>query len=251
MDAPPLRTFELLDGILYGPVRSRRLGASLGVNLLPFGLKLCSFNCVYCQCGWSDRPVGGPYRFPTAEEVGAALRGWRTAPGALDSITLSGNGECTLHPDFLGVVRAILAARDEAMPGVPVRALSNGSFLDRPGVVEGLNLLDERLMKLDAGSGAINAPIAGLGYEAVVERLPRLRPFIVQAMFVRGRRDNTDEASVTAWIEAVRRAGPAGVQVYSVDRIPADPEILRVDRGTLEEIARKLTERTGISCRVF
>lgn len=257
------RTYALADGVVYGPVKSRRLGASLGINILPFGVKVCSFNCNYCQCGWTtdlvDEASLAKYRFPTAGEVASELRSrlleLKAAGEKLDCMTLAGNGEPTLHPDFADVVRAILSTRDEIMPGVRVDILSNAAHLDRPGVVEGLNLLDERYMKLDAGTDEqflnMNSPVTDVGIWDVVKNLPKLKDFVVQAMFTKGRRDNTDEESVVAWISTVKRVKPKAVQIYSVDRFPADKKILRVDRGLLDEIGAAMTAQTGIPAEVF
>ncbi len=263
MADPQLRTYALSEGVVYGPVRSRRMGASLGVNILPFGRKLCSFNCPYCQCGPStgrvDEEALARHRFPSAAEVAAALRGrldeLKASGVKLDSITFSGNGEPTLHPDFMGVVKAVIAVRDEALPGVRVDVLSNASHLDRPGVAEGLNLLDERHMKRDAGSDAtlpdMNLPLVTPKLEGVVRGLSRLKDFVLQAMFARGRCDNSDPRSVAEWIDQVRRLRPKAVHLYSIDRVPADPGVLHVDRARLEEIAREVTARTGIPAEAF
>ncbi len=263
MSEAPYKEYALSDGVTYGPVRSRRLGASLGVNILPFGTKICSFNCNYCQCGWTTDTVDpaalAKYRFPTAREVGEGLRktlGELKAKGEkLDCITLAGNGEPTLHPDFLDVVKEILSVRDEVLPGVRVDILSNAAHLDRPEVVEALNLLDARYMKLDAGSEEqflnMNSPVTEVGIWDVVKNLPKLKDFTVQAMFTHGRRDNTDEKSVVDWINTVRRVKPKAVQIYSVDRYPADKKITKVERELLDEIARALTEQTGVPAEVF
>jgi wyosine [tRNA(Phe)-imidazoG37] synthetase (radical SAM superfamily) len=259
----PFKEYQLTDGVTYGPVKSRRLGASLGVNILPFGVKVCSFNCNYCQCGWTTDTVDPAalekYRFPTAREVGEGLRTTlqelRTRGETLDCITLAGNGEPTLHPDFLAVVKEILSVRDEVLPGVRVDILSNAAHLDRPAVVEGLNLLDARYMKLDAGSEEqflnMNSPVTEVGIWDVVRQLPKLKDFTIQAMFTHGRRDNTDVKSVLDWINTIRRVKPKAVQIYSVDRYPADKKITKVDRALLEEIAGALTEQTGIPAEVF
>ena len=263
MVQPAYKEYNLSDGVTYGPVQSRRLGASLGVNILPFGVKVCSFNCNYCQCGWTTDTVDpaalAKYRFPTAREVGDGLRTTllelKGKGQTLDCITLAGNGEPTLHPDFLSVVKAILSARDEVMPGVRCDILSNAAHLDRPAVIEGLNLLDARYMKLDAGNEGqflnMNSPVTEVGIWDVVRHLPKLKDFVVQAMFTHGRRDNTDEKSVVDWINTVKRVKPLSVQLYSVDRYPADKKITKVDRSLLEEIAQALTAQTGIPAEVF
>ena len=259
----PYKTYALTDGVTYGPVQSRRLGASLGVNILPFNVKVCSFNCNYCQCGWTTDTVDdaalAKYEWPTARQVGEGLRktllDLKSRGQKLDCITLAGNGEPTLHPDFLPVVREILSARDEVMPGVRCDILSNAAHLDRRQVVEGLNLLDERYMKLDAGSEGqflnMNSPVTEVGIWGIMQNLAKLKDFTVQAMFTHGRRDNTDEKSVVDWIQAVKRVKPKAVQIYSVDRFPADTKITRVEKGLLEEIGQALTVQTGIPAEVF
>jgi wyosine [tRNA(Phe)-imidazoG37] synthetase (radical SAM superfamily) len=257
------KSYVLADGVTYGPVQSRRLGASLGVNILPFNVKVCSFNCNYCQCGWTtelvDEATLSGYTWPSAGEVGDGLRQrllrLKDEGKTLDCLTLAGNGEPTLHPDFLGVVRRVLEVRDQVMPGVRADILSNAAHLDRPPVVEGLNLLDERYMKLDAGTDAqfmnMNSPVMEVGIWDIVKHLPKLKDFIIQAMFTHGRRDNTDEASVVAWIGLLKRVKPKSVQIYSVDRFPADQKICKVERELLTQIAQALTEQTGIPAEVF
>jgi wyosine [tRNA(Phe)-imidazoG37] synthetase (radical SAM superfamily) len=263
MAAVVFKDYQLTDGITYGPVKSRRLGASLGVNILPFGVKVCSFNCNYCQCGWTtdlvDERSLAKVRFPGVDEVAAGLRATlrelKTKGEGLDCITLAGNGEPTLHPEFAGVVRAILAVRDEEMPGVRCDILSNAAHLDRPGVIEGLNLLDERYLKLDAGTEEqflnMNSPVTEVGVWDVMRGMKKVDGFVIQAMFTRGRRDNTTPKAVADWIAAVGKVKPRSVQIYSVDRFPADAKILKVDRATLDAIAAALTRDTGIPAEVF
>ena len=257
------RQYELADGVVYGPVKSRRLGASLGVNILPYNVKVCSFNCNYCQCGWTydtvDAKALAKYEWPTPEQVGEGLRAklleLKGKGETLNSITFAGNGEPTLAPEFLACVKAVVAARDELMPGTKVDVLSNAAHLDRPAVIEGLNLLDERYMKLDAGNEEqflnMNSPVTEVGIWDVVKGLPKLKDFVVQAMFTQGRRDNTGEKAVVDWIQLLGRLKPKSVQIYSVDRNPADPKIAGVDKGLLREIAAALTAQTGIPAEVF
>lgn len=257
------KTYNLTDGVVYGPVKSRRLGASLGVNILPFNVKVCSFNCNYCQCGWTtdtvDSKALAKYDWPTPEQVGDGLRAklleLKAAGETLDSITFAGNGEPTLHPDFLRCVKAVIAVRDELMPGTKVDILSNAAHLDREQVVEGLNLLDERYMKLDAGSEGqfmnMNSPVSEVGIWDVMKGMGKLKDFVIQAMFTHGRRDNTDEKSVVDWISAVKRVKPKAVQIYSVDRFPADKKIHKVEKSLLDEIGQALTAQTGIPAETF
>lgn len=255
-----LTEFRLASGVVYGPVTSRRLGRSLGVNVLPFDVKVCSFNCSYCQCGWTydttDHATLSRYAWPTPQEVEAGLAArLQELGGAVDAITLSGNGEPTLHPQFSDCVRAAVRARDRHAPHARTDALTNGANLALDDVVEGLNLLDARYVKLDAGDEAMfmdmNTPVTTISLEEIVEGAARLTDFIAQAMFTRGRIDNTGDENVDRWIETCRAAAPVAVHLYSIARAPADPRLTAVPRDALEAIARRLTERTNIAADVF
>lgn len=247
----------MVEGVVYGPLASRRFGLSLGLNLLPPGRKTCSFECPYCQCGRAARSAR-PGRWPTPAQVEMetreALRKLRAKGVVPDRLTLSGNGEPTMHPKFAECVRAILRARDAEMPSVRVICLTNGAHLDRSGVVEGLNLLDERHVKIDAGTEqvfqAVNAPRSRATLPAVLRNVGRLRDFTAQAMFVRGCIDNSTPAAVRAWIRALRVVRPRAVHLYTIDRRPADPELRPVSRRRLEAIAAMVTGRTGIPAQV-
>lgn len=249
----------LHDGIIYGPIHSRRFGVSLGVNLLPPGRKVCSFNCVYCQYSWTE-----PLRsfesldWPSPDEVATAVRqalDERRATGRpLDRITIAGHGEPTLHPAFAGVVASMRAVRDAEARGVPIAILSNSTMVHLAHVRDALACLDERNMKLDAGRqqelrqvNACSTPI-----EQIVEGLAALHDIAIQAMFVRdarGRIDNTTTAAVAAWLEALRRIRPRAVQIYTIARTPALPSLVPVDRAALEHIAARVAD-AGIETMV-
>jgi wyosine [tRNA(Phe)-imidazoG37] synthetase (radical SAM superfamily) len=258
-----LPSFPVGLDIVYGPFPSRRLGASLGVNLLPSGVKVCAFNCNYCQCGWTfdltDDATLAKWRWPTATEVGEAL-GRRLSELAaagtkVDAITFAGNGEPTLHPDFARAVEVVLGVRDRSAKGVPVHALSNGATLQAPGVADALNLLDERHIKLDAGSESMflemNSPTTDIGIWDVMRGMRGLTDFVVQAMFTRGRRDNSVPEEVDMWIEAVRKIKPKRVDVYSLSLEPADAQIFGVPPERLREIAALCQKRTGIPSEAY
>jgi wyosine [tRNA(Phe)-imidazoG37] synthetase (radical SAM superfamily) len=252
--------FTLADGIVYGPVASRRLGRSLGVNVLPFGVKVCGFNCSYCQCGWTydtvDRRALSRYRWPTPEAVGRAVADALRAHGEVDAITFSGNGEPTLNPWFADCVRAAKEARDLYVPAAKVVALTNGARLDDPAVVEGLNELDERMVKLDAGTEAMfldmNTPTTPLALGEILAGIARLRDVIIQSLFTRGRIDNTkaDEVNAYAGRLADLRPRPKGVHIYTIARAPADPRLAPAPREVLEAIARRV-RAIGIPAEVF
>lgn len=243
----PLQT-----GIVYGPMRSRRLGRSLGVNLLPENRKTCNFNCPYCQYGWTRRGPASAWPSPrgVAEQVENALaRGCR-----LDVITLAGNGEPTLHPAFGEVVERLRLVRDRLAPGVRLAVLSNASTLGSPAVVAALRRLDQRCMKLDAGDDGTVARMNGvrIPVETIVEGLQRLDDVVLQSMFVRGGPlvDNTSPHALDAWTRAVLRIRPSAVHVYSLDRPAASRRLLPVPRADLERIAARLAD-DGIQATVY
>jgi wyosine [tRNA(Phe)-imidazoG37] synthetase (radical SAM superfamily) len=235
--------------VVYGPVRSRRLGRSLGINLSPPGVCVCSFDCVYCEFRRGRRP-GDRLRWPSPDDVALALADSLPRCGRLDSITISGHGEPTLHPRFDAVVKSLLAEARRARPDLPVRILSNATGALLPGVRHALDLLDERIVKLDAGAARVSRP-AGQPPGALLAALCLLRDFVVQACFVEGVVSNTQEPTVQEWIELVGELGPRSVQVYTIDRPPARAEVYPVPSAQLEAIARRLERATGIRARAY
>lgn len=258
-----LKTLPLQSGIIYGPILSRRLGFSLGINLLPSGYKLCSFNCLYCQYGWTHKPTLNPtYQvndMPRPKEVSAALERYlqrvvrqRTN---LDSITFSGNGEPTLHPDLAEIVEGVKTLRDQYVPQVKLAILSNSSTVGRKDVRDALEVLDLKVMKLDAGSEEIirrlNGPTPPFYLGEIVTGLKRLRDVILQSLFVQGRIANADPDSVESWLEKVAEIQPNLVQVYTLDRVPAERRIWKVNLATLQWIAGQVRWRTGVPVEVY
>ena len=244
---------------MYGPIRSRRLGNSLGVNLLPTGYKLCSSNCVYCQYGWTtNRPVvnGG---VPKAQQILAdadRVCGEMMPNGTpIHSMTLAGNGEPTLHPELLEIVEGLRGARDRWFPKAHVSILSDSTTVHRPRVRQALALLDARYMKLDVGDAAgfqrINQPMGRVDWQRMIDGLRTLGDVVLQSMFITGSVDNTATEQVERWIRTVAYVRPVSVQVYTVDRPPADVGIRKVSPTRLRQIAGMLTEATAIPARVF
>jgi wyosine [tRNA(Phe)-imidazoG37] synthetase (radical SAM superfamily) len=251
----------LLPGAVYGPVNSRRYGRALGVNLVPAKSKVCSFDCVYCECGFSD-PGSMKFpkeSFPPAEPLIAELRRvlelFRKRKDEPDAIVLSGNGESTMHPDFPRITEGFAAARDELSPDARLVLLSNGTMLENANVREALLRYDDRVMKLDAGREEtfqkMCRPLAPITLDTVVDLLEKVRPFTLQTMFLRAPVDNTTDKEIEAWIERVREAGPESVQIYSLDRAPADLRCEPVPREELEGIAERFRAATGVSVTVF
>ena len=241
----------LFDSIVYGPIRSRRLGVSLGMNLMPTTAKLCTFDCVYCECGW-NQPVSHP-ALPTRQEVREALASRLVAlsPNSLDVITFSGNGEPTLHPDFLGIIQDTCALRDQYCPKAKISVLSNSTQLGRPDVVEALRLCDNRILKLDSAIDAtmrlIDKPVnPNLTVEQIAEWLSLFDgDFTLQTCFLRGEYmgqiiDNTTSEERNAWYAMVDRLHPKQVMIYVIDRATPLQTLSKVPTAEMEAIAAPL-----------
>ena len=239
----------LFDQIAYGPIHSRRLGTSLGMELMPLAHKLCTFNCVYCECGWNT-PVSHP-QLPTREEVKMALEARLKEGLDLDVITFSGNGEPTLHPDFLGIIEDTCALRDQYCPKAKVSVLSNSTQLGRPDVVQALRLCDNRILKLDAATDEmmrrIDLPVnEHLTVKQIIEWLAQFNgDFTLQTCFLRGehagqRIDNTTPEELEAWYKAVDTMHPKQIMIYVIDRKTPEENLTKISREEMETIAAPL-----------
>ena len=258
-----LKTLSLQTGIIYGPVPSRRLGLSLGINLLPTSYKLCSFNCIYCQYGWTKKPtlslVNQLKDLPAVDEVAAeletSLRQLAHGGEKIDSVTICGNGEPTLYPDLADVIETAKRLRDRYQPQARVAILSNSSTVGAKAVRDALDLLDLKIMKFDAGSEEmfrrLNHPVAPIYMGEIVAGLKELKNIFLQSLFVQGRVTNADPDSIAMWIERVRDIRPLAVQVYTLDREPADKKIEKVSPATLQWIANQVRWRAGVPVDVF
>ena len=254
---------SLYHDIIFGPVHSRRLGLSLGVNLLPTESKLCSFDCIYCECGWNaDHP--GRRRFNPREEVrlqlGAVLRRMTADGTPPDVITFAGNGEPTLHPDFEAIIDDTLALRDELCPSARVSVLSNATQIHRDSVRRALMKVDNNILKLDSAFDATvrrmnNPQSPAYSVRNTVEEMKRFDGhMILQTMFLRGSCDgqpvdNTTEEEVSAWLGLVAEIRPRQVMVYSLDRDTPCRTLEKVSKEELQRIAARV-EALGIPCSV-
>lgn len=230
--------------IVFGPIKSRRLGTSLGVNILPPKGKLCNFDCVYCECGWNKDGVEDR-TLPRYDEVSAALETRLlelSEQGVqVDSITFSGNGEPTMNPDFARIIDRTIELRDRIYPKAKVSVLSNATMVGRKSVFEALRKVDNPIMKLDAPSDElidkINKPTGAYRMDRVVEGLKKFNgEFILQTMFLRS--DDFDTLSaeaLAAWMDIVRELKPREVMVYTIDRETPDKSL---GRCTVEEMTR-------------
>ena len=212
---------------VFGPIHSRRLGSSLGINLLPQKGKLCNFDCIYCECGW-NRDGRGDSVLPTAEDLRAALtarlEACRQAGTPIDSITFSGDGEPSLHPDFAEIIDITLALRDTYYPAAKVSVLSNATRVMRDDVFRALRKVDNPILKIDAPTDAladrINQPAPGYHVADVVAALKRFEgDFVLQTMFLRAPGfDSSAPEVLLGWMDIVRELRPREVMVYTLDR---------------------------------
>jgi wyosine [tRNA(Phe)-imidazoG37] synthetase (radical SAM superfamily) len=243
----------LFASIVYGPIRSRRLGVSLGVNLMPTMAKLCSFNCVYCECGW-NQPISHP-QLPTRQQVREALK-WQlsTLDTQPDVITFSGNGEPTMHPDFLGIIQDTCALRDQYCPNAKVSVLSNSTQLGRQDVIDALRLSDNRILKLDSAIDTtmhlIDQPVNH--QLTVAQVLEWLRifdgDFTLQTCFLKGEYqgqliDNTTPHELDAWYQAVEVLHPKQVMMYVIDRATPLQTLEKIPADQMQAIAQPLRDR--------
>jgi wyosine [tRNA(Phe)-imidazoG37] synthetase (radical SAM superfamily) len=248
----------LKDSVTYGPVNSRRLGRSLGINLFPGGRKVCTFDCLYCQYGRAMAVPGPDRRGTPPASVGEVLAGIEAALAHLDPgpayLTLSGNGEPSLHPQFPDIVDGVLALRERLAPGARAAILSNSTTAVRTSVREALGRLDVRIMKLDAGDEETfrryNAPWPGLSLRDVLEGLRTLGGVTVQALFTAGAGGNLTPKHVGAWVGAVVSLRPVGVQLYTLDREAPTRSLSPAPLPALEGLRVRL-ERAGIRAEVF
>lgn len=255
-----VRTLGLQKGIIYGPVNSRRLGRSLGLNIMPTGGKLCPFNCIYCHYGWTEyvEPDASAHLgdLPSAADVEGALE--RALPG-IDPppafITFSGNGESTVHPEFERIVEAVAGVRDRSGVDAKVAILSNSCAVGREDVRRALCKLDVRIMKLDAGTQGVfelmNRPAPGITIDGIVQGLKVMDDVTLQSMFVQGEVTNATEADIDAWFTRVAEIKPVFVQVYSLENAPAMSTLEGVPREKLESIVERLKSDLGIDSEAY
>lgn len=244
----------LYHNIVFGPIHSRRLGSSLGVNLLPDKGKWCSFDCIYCECGW-NRNGTLDHTLPTKEAVFHALetrlRALKKEGTAIDTITFSGNGEPTLHPDFPAIIDFTLQLRDELYPGAVVSVLSNATQTGRKEIREALMKIDNPILKLDGALDSfvslIDRPVAkDYSVKQIIKNLACFKgDFILQTMFLRGEVDgavidSTEPSLVKAWTDMVLELRPREVMMYTIDRETPAQNLQKVSVEEMNKIAEPL-----------
>ncbi len=239
------------DEIAFGPIFSRRLGSSLGVNILPREGKTCNFDCVYCECGWNRDGISRG-RFPGVAEVREALDCKLSAASqdgiSVDSITFSGNGEPTLNPDFERIIDVTLELRDKYFPEAKVSVLSNSFLIGREDVFRALMKVDNAILKLDAPSdalaGLINKPAGKYSVDDIIEGMKRFDGhFILQTMFLKSPDfDTATPEAIAKWREIVRMVRPRRIMVYTIDRETPDKSLSKCTAEEMAEYVRPLAE---------
>jgi len=254
----------LFDEIVFGPVKSRRFGVSLGINLMPLNGKLCSFNCIYCECGLTDEKKKEKMRLFSAAEINSSLQSrfeaLKEAGLNPDNITFAGNGEPTLHPEFEAIIDNTILLRNRFFPKAMITVLSNATRLDRANVKSALLKLDNNVLKLDAGSDAtfqaINRPTYPITLEKVVQELKKFDGnLVIQTMLIRGsvdgkQVDNTTEEELSLWLNHVKNINPKLVMLYPIDRQTPYKTLEKVPEAEFQALAAKV-EVLGIKAEVF
>jgi len=254
-----LEAARIIQEPVFGPYSSRRFGKSLGVNPLPPGSRLCNFDCIYCECGTATWPLDWELRpqFPTPEQIRDELRSAATVfgPDELDSITIAGNGEPTLAPELDAVIDVVNESRDRDWPQARTVILTNGTMCHKRKVRAALAKLDQRVVKLDAGTNwmleQLNRPTAKLSLTELLRRISMLPEIIVQSMFVHGPVDNTGRKDLEAWCRWLAQLAPLSGQIYSLARTPAKSWVRAVRRGELEAISAYVQSIIGIEAHVY
>ena len=253
----------LFDKIIFGPVKSRRLGVSLGVNLMPTDSKVCSFDCIYCECGWNPKKREQKAVLSNRDEVKQKMPEKLTEmvenKELPDVITFAGNGEPTLHPEFEGIIDDTIELRDKLAPKARIAVLSNSSMLFKDSVKRALLKVEDNILKLDSAFEEtvklIDCPVGRFNLNEVVENLKWFNgKLIIQTLFVRGnhndqRIDNATETEVSEWLKLIEKINPLQVMIYTIDRDTPAAGLEKVNIEELKQIASRV-ESIGIKVQV-
>jgi len=248
----------LFNEIIFGPIQSRRLGVSLGVNLMPQHCKLCNFDCLYCECGWSNQQAK-EHKLPDRLQVHEALTEKLTKMMANnkqpDYITFAGNGEPTIHPEFPEIIEDTLRLRNKLMPKAQISVLSNATMLHNPKIFAALQKVDKNIQKLDSAIDEtfqlINKPRGKVKVSDIVQKLAECNNVTVQTLFLRGTYNgtvfnNATEKEIIAWIQALKQIQPVEVMVYTYSRSTPHDQLEPLTPDELQTIA-KTAEQEGFN----
>ena len=246
----------LFDQIIFGPIKSRRLGVSLGINLLPTDSKLCSFDCIYCECGWTPRKRNQKAVLPERNEVSKRLEAQLVKMSQNkelpDVITFAGNGEPTLHPQFAAIIDDTIALRNQYAPECRIAVLSNSTMIQKESVFNALLKVDDNILKLDSAIPRtvelLDCPMGRFDLEAVIDRLARFgESACIQTLFLRGKHkgeiiDNTTPEELDAWLAALKRINPGHVMIYTIARDTPAQGLEKISAEEMNVIADRVRE---------
>jgi wyosine [tRNA(Phe)-imidazoG37] synthetase (radical SAM superfamily) len=253
----------LFKEIVFGPVKSRRLGTSFGINLLPLTSKLCTFNCLYCECGFTEEVSEDNARLPLREEIQIELKRalfkYKLSGKTVDTITFAGNGEPTLHPFFPAIIDDTLLLRKELFPDVKIAVLSNATFIGRKDVHLALSKIDYNILKLDSVNEEtikiINCPQGNFSLSKLIQELHAFKENLtIQTLFLKGEHngfyfDNTSDDEIANWIDVLNDLKPKLVMIYTIARETPIKSVYKISDTKLNEIAKKV-EKIGIPVTV-
>lgn len=254
----------LFDDIIFGPVKSRRFGVSLGINLLPSGYKFCTFNCIYCECGWTFKNNSKNQPLPKRKEIFARLderlKTMKIDSQTPDNITFAGNGEPTIHPEFAGIIGDVVGLRNQYFPRTEITVLSNATMLQKKSVFEALKKVDNNVLKLDTAVQEtfmkLNQPYAGLSLSTIIDNIKKYKGGqIIQTLFIRGTFngnfiDNTTENELAAWLDVLKEIVPRYVMVYPIARDTPVAGLEKISGKELETIAERVNA-VGLKTRTY
>ena len=254
----------LFDEIIFGPVKSRRLGVSLGINLLPVNRKVCNFNCIYCECGWTTKGDAKGEKLPSRKAVydalEAKLASMKERGEAPDVITYAGNGEPTMHPEFPGIIDDSILLRDKYFPDAKITVLSNSTAITNPAIKNALLKADSNILKLDSALDETirihNQPNMNIRADELIKNLQQFNGrLIIQTLFLRGtfngrKIDNTTPEEIGAWLKAIEKIKPEEVMIYTISRDTQEGgDLKKVPVADLRQIA-SLVNKLGIKTQV-
>jgi len=240
-------------GAVYGPIHSKRLGLSLGINLLPTSMKVCNLDCLYCFYGRTDFKAG-PGLCPSAESILTEIESNLQKQPEIDYITFSGNGAATLHPEFPEIVLKTAELRNKYFPGTPLAILSNSTGIDTPEIFDSFKIFDHPMMKLDTGDERIfrklNRPKKGVTLEDIINLLKSMRGITIQTLFADGIANHEGDA-LDKWMQAIEDINPAAIQIYTLDRSMPENNLIKLNNKILHSIAEKVNNTLHIPCKAF
>jgi len=255
-----MSVLPLQKGIIYGPVKSKRLGRSLGINLLPCDNKVCSFDCIYCHYGHTKIKTVKPnsIQFPSVSEVLSEVEKALKSEIGFEYLTFSGNGEPMLHPQFTELVAEVKALKERYRPTVTLTLLSNSSLVGLTDITDAIVSIEFPIFKLDCGDEvtfkALNRPAPEIKLNEIIaglKRLARRFKITIQTVFVNGMVTNFSQEPFARWLTAIKEIKPAAIQIYSTDRPVADTKVKMLSKEQLEEIAKTIRQKTGILTQAY